>query len=312
MARRGRLWTAAYKAALLALVFVLPVESFLNHAPYKIKDPNDSSLGAMAAPVPKMAVAGRLGSAISKLMLIPTKIHPIRSALSSVFHVSDVVVLGLVSWLTEPMAKLYFDWRNKDDDQYEDTWIYRGASLTSQLAKVTGIVYASDMLSVVLISLGFQLDPRIQPMLAKAAYTFYGAWRLRNFKEFLLKKMIRRETGELGKAKVIGRIFDGVITMWLLFFMQDIFEFSTGRGITSVLTAGGAAGLVFSLASKDLATGLVSGLQVHASRHFAVGDKILLGDGTGGIVEKMGAMETLVKGKYDVGGTDNCLRDNLQ
>jgi small-conductance mechanosensitive channel len=217
------------------------------------------------------------------------------------------VVLGLVSWLTEPLAKLYFDWRNKGDEKYEDTWLSRVASLMSQLAKVTGIVYASDMISVVLTSLGFQLDPRIQPMLAKAAYALWGAWRLRTFKEFTLKRMIRREKGDLGKAKVLGRILDAVIAIWLLFFMQDIFQISTGRGIASVLTAGGTAGLLFSWASKDLAAGLVSGLAIHTSHHFAKGDEIILGDGTRGIVEKIGAMETLVKGKYDLGGTDKCL-----
>ena len=312
MARMRRLWTAAGKAALLVVGFVvLGIESFPIHAPSKIKDPNDCSLGATAAPpVPKlhrMAVAGRLGPVINKLMLAHTKSHPIRLALANAFDVVDAVVLGLVSWLTEPLAKLYFDWRNKGDEKYEDTWLNRAASLISQFAKVTGVVYASDMLSVVLVTLGFQLDPRIQPMLAKAAYTLWGAWRLRNFKEWLLRRMTRVETGDLGKAKVIGHIFDGVITVWLLFFMQDIFEVSTGRGITSVLTAGGAAGVVFSLASKDLAAGLVSGLAIHASRHFAEGDKIILGDGTSGIVEKMGATETFILGKYDVGGTEKCL-----
>lgn len=312
MARTRRLSNAACLASLLLLGFALIVESIPNRAT-KDNDPNNSPLVATAAAavVPKLrrtVVAGRLGPVINRLLHIPNKLRPIRSALANAFFIGDVVVLGLVSWLTEPVAEVYFAWQDKDGENYQDTWLSRAASLISQLAKVSGIVYLSDMLSVVLNASGFQLDARIQPMIAKAVYTLWVAWRLRNFKEFMLRRMIGHETDVLqeGKqnshkklAKVLGRVLDGVIAVWLILFLQDIFQISTGRGLTSVLTAGGTVGLIFSLASKDLAAGLINGLAIYSSHKFAKGDEIVLGDGAiSGIVDKMGAFETLIKSKF--------------
>lgn len=76
-----------------------------------------------------MAIAGHLGPIINKLMLIPTKIRPICLERANAY---DVVVLSLVCWLTEPLAKVYFEWHKKGDEKYEDTWLSRAASLMSQ------------------------------------------------------------------------------------------------------------------------------------------------------------------------------------
>jgi hypothetical protein len=215
-------------------------------------------------------------------MLIRTEFRPVRSALANVFDFNDVMLLGLLGWLPEPLAKRYFAWRHDDDDddeKYEDTLLSRFASMISQLTKVTGVVYAFDMLSVVLSTLDFQLNPHFQPMLAKATYTLWGAWRTRGFKDFMLKRLM--QNGDTDKAKPhFCHILDGVIVTCLFFFLQDIFNFTMGRGITSVLTAGGTAGLVFSFASKELATEVLSGLAFHSSQKIDLGDKIRLGDGT--------------------------------
>jgi small-conductance mechanosensitive channel len=58
----------------------------------------------------------------------------------------------------------------------------------------------------------------------------------------------------------------------------------------------GKAGLVFSFASKELATEVLSGVAFHSSRKIGLGDKIRLGDGTTGNVVKVDALETLIKG----------------
>jgi len=69
-------------------------------------------------------------------------------------------------------------------------------------------------------------------------------------------------------------------------------------GIQSVLSAGGMGALIFSLASKDLAEQVVGGFALNAWDALDVGDKVLLGDGTEGIVLEIGLVETLIQG-YD-------------
>jgi hypothetical protein len=303
-----RLSKSYFLAILLAIALKWSVESFSigpSTVSYPTKYPKtlryavniNPSVATTVAPV-GFAVAGRLGLVVKQLVLIRTEFRPVRSALVNAVDFSDVVLLGLLGWLPEPLAKRYFAWRYDDNKKYEDSLLSRFASLISQLTKVTGIVYMFDMLSVVLTTVGFQLDPRCQPILAKTTYTLWGAWRIRGFNDFMLKRLIRN--GDTGKAKLVCRILDGVIATFLFFFLQDIFHFTIGRGIMSVLTAGGTAGLVFSLASKELATELLSGLAFHGSRKVDLGDKIRLGDGTTGNVVKVGAMETLIKGKFRV------------
>jgi hypothetical protein len=307
-----RLSKSYYLAILLVVTLTWSVESFSispSRVSYPIKDPKTRrfvvnpavATTAAAAPGGFAVVAGRLGPVVKQLMLIRTEFRPVRSALANAFDFGDVVLLGLLGWLPEPLAKRYFAWRHDDGDdaeKYEDTLLSRFASLISQLTKVTGIVYTFDMLSVVSTTLGFQLDPSIQPKLAKTTYIVWGAWRIRGFKDFMFKRLIRQ--GDTGKTKVVSRILDGAIATCLFFFLQDIFHFTMGRGITSVLTAGGTAGLVFSLASKELATEMLSGLAFHGSRKVDLGDKIRLGDGTTGAVVKVGAFETLIKGTFSV------------
>lgn len=55
---------------------------------------------------------------------------------------------------------------------------------------------------------------------------------------------------------------------------------------------------MFSLASQDLAQGLVGGLAVQAWDAFSGGDKIILGDDTEGVVSEVGLVETHLQG-YD-------------
>lgn len=54
--------------------------------------------------------------------------------------------------------------------------------------------------------------------------------------------------------------------------------------------------MVFSLASKGIATEFVTGLSIEASPKFVSGDYIALGDGTCGDVLKVDAFETAIKG----------------
>ena len=69
-----------------------------------------------------------------------------------------------------------------------------------------------------------------------------------------------------------------------------------GRALQSVFALGGVGTLVFSLASKDLASQIINGIALAASNKYDEGDYILLGDGTLGTVCSMGWVSTDLRG----------------
>ena len=103
---------------------------------------------------------------------------------------------------------------------------------------------------------------------------------------------------KLGRVGLLDRFINLVIFVVVGLNVMDILDMDLSLGMQSILSAGGVGALVFSLASQDLAQGLVGGLAVQAWDAFAVGDIIILGDGTEGIVAEIGLVETHLKG-YD-------------
>lgn len=76
----------------------------------------------------------------------------------------------------------------------------------------------------------------------------------------------------------------------------DILKIKVGKGLSSIFALGGAGTFVITLASQDLAKRVLNGLSLAGSDAFYVGDSIMLGDGTSGIVRKMGWLSTEIQG----------------
>jgi len=62
-----------------------------------------------------------------------------------------------------------------------------------------------------------------------------------------------------------------------------------------LFSVGATGTLIFGLASKDIATELLSGITLHLSDSIYEGDSIRFGDGRSGTVDKMGWLETMVR-----------------
>lgn len=102
----------------------------------------------------------------------------------------------------------------------------------------------------------------------------------------------------LGRVALLDRFLDFVFMVVTFLNIFDVLQVDLSTGMQSVLSMGGVGALVFSLASKDIAEGVVGGLALNAWDAFDVGDIILLGDGTEGIVREVGLIETHIQG-YD-------------
>jgi small-conductance mechanosensitive channel len=134
--------------------------------------------------------------------------------------------------------------------------------------------------------------------LARVLYTIWIAFRIMQFKRYLLGRAVNKSPEKLGKIMIYDRILDVIIYAALSFSIMDTVEVEYGAGFKSLFAFGGVGTLVFSLASKDMATLFVSGLVLSTSEKFIEGDVIELGDKTTGTVVKTGLLYTSIRREY--------------
>ncbi len=106
------------------------------------------------------------------------------------------------------------------------------------------------------------------------------------------------------RSRILRRFYKRV-TDYALYLVQsviilDSLGFQYQKALSAISVFGGFGTLIFSLASKDIASQLLSGFSMSLSRPFVVGDKILLKDGRIGVIEKAGALRTIIRGKYQI------------
>jgi len=203
--------------------------------------------------------------------------------------------------LTEKDIRLD-DEDNYLEDPYESSTIYAIAHLVQQVARLAAIVYWFDCALVVLQVMGFSITALKDPSgdFTKCLFTTWGCFQLMRVKRFLLGEAIQRKPDQLGKVVVFDRIVDVLIYLALSLAIMDTIQFQIGPGLGSLFAFGGLGTFIFGMASKDIASHIVSGISVTTSEKFHVGEDIQLGDSTRGIVEKMGWLYTELRGQDEV------------
>ena len=72
-----------------------------------------------------------------------------------------------------------------------------------------------------------------------------------------------------------------------------------GVAMSSLFAFSGVGTIVLSLASQNIASGLMNGLEISISQNFVVGEEIRMSDGTEGRVTRLGLLGMDIKGKLD-------------
>jgi small-conductance mechanosensitive channel len=111
-----------------------------------------------------------------------------------------------------------------------------------------------------------------------------------------MRKSDQDDATAKAKIKVYDSLFNIAIVVTTVFLLVDELKIPVGRALQSVFALGGVGTLVFSLASQDLASQIINGIALVASNKYDEGDLILLGDGTLGIVRRMGWVCTDLRG----------------
>lgn len=280
-----------------------PIASF--RAPIESPTALFAGRAAVAAKPGSLVLAGQLASTFSKLVITPHKAEAIVAAVTKAFFLGELFLIIALGWGSLPVARFIHGIMNRDEteEHFLKSKTFKAIDLVSQISKIGTIVYAADLLSVVLRSVGitFPFRTNLSGTVAKIAYVVWLALKLTKFKQRLIMRAVRAPTPEkLGKNQVYDRLFDmfiaGSTTLWIL----DLLSVETGRAMGSIFALGSVGTLVFSLASKDIATLFVSGLALSASGRFYEGEEIEIGDGTRGIVNKVGWMYTEIRGFDEV------------
>ena len=134
------------------------------------------------------------------------------------------------------------------------------------------------------------------------AYLIYFiSWlarRVQTFKRYLIRKVLDCAPENRDKIKLIDRVLDGIVLSLLLMKVLDYLSVETGYALGSFFAVGTTGTLIISLASQEIAKGVMNGLEMAASDRFCEGDNVHFGDGTQGYIVKMGFLRTKIR-KYD-------------
>mmetsp|Transcript_5255 Transcript_5255/g.11626 ORF Transcript_5255/g.11626 Transcript_5255/m.11626 type:complete len:507 (+) Transcript_5255:69-1589(+) len=198
--------------------------------------------------------------------------------------------------------------KRKKLTQFRDTLVFQVVDHISQASKISLAVVVVDCLALIGKMMGYNYGglmgnaPRI---FSKVVITGWIASRLSVFKRYFLKRALpdadgnafdfASEVEDMGKLNVVDNLLNGVLyTLWLLHLL-DFLEVETGFAVKSLFSLGATGTLVFGLASKDLASQLISGLTLHLSEKMYEGDDVRFSDGTTGKITQMGWMETAIR-----------------
>ncbi|KAL7571364.1 hypothetical protein ACA910_007676 [Epithemia clementina (nom. ined.)] len=137
---------------------------------------------------------------------------------------------------------------------------------------------------------------RLKDAALHISITLWAAFTLCSIKHSLFLDYVAGK--RLGRVSLMDTILDFVVMGVALAHILSVLDMDWGVGLRSLFAAGGTTALMVSLASRDLAEQMVSGLLVKTWDAFDTAEYIRLGDGIEGKVTAIGLVETCILG-YD-------------
>jgi small-conductance mechanosensitive channel len=263
------------------------------------------------------ALAGKIFPSLSKLFISPKTARKIFKQIQKVQEPGDWIFIFLLGWVTIPAVKYPYEkmviGSSKQDTAkteairpFQETFVYHFADHLSQAGKLAALVYGLDCIAIALETIGFSQVTMFSPYLAKAIYTVWIFSRFNKLKRFLVFKAFGVSNvqdmstnpsmrGHLARAKIINRILELLCLAGCFFVMIDVLKVKSGVTLKSLFAVSGASTVIFSLAVKDVAIEVVSGLALQASDKVYEGEKVLFGNGLKGTVDQIGLFETLIR-----------------
>lgn len=243
--------------------------------------------------------AGKIWPVLRKFQIGPAKATAMVRNVLSMTHWQDLAVLLALAYGSIPLAKYTYE-RLPEEKRSVDFTKRRRYLLTemvSHLAKVALSVYTVDVLCVALSTIGFSFPTKwdIPSLYAKSAYTIYALKRFLVFKTLALCKFWRVRPDNMGRLELLDRLLNGLCVTLVSLLLFDWLSIQFGMAMKGLFAFGSVGTLAFTLASQGLVSQLLSGFFLTASNKVYPGDVVLFGDGTQGLVVKLGWMDTVLR-----------------
>jgi small-conductance mechanosensitive channel len=249
-------------------------------------------------------LAGQISPVLKRFLISPAQVKVIWSGMTQVAQLSDLILLVVLGWGLVPLFRIPYEYLpvvlHKDDGNkirrpFRKTKSFDVVETVSQVAKLALVVYVVDMLKIVLVGVGFSI-PRGEHLTHAFSYILYTCWaatRVTKFKKYALCHWTGESEGRLG---VLNRLLDAAVYSMAAIFILDVLKFEMGLALQGIFAFGSVGTLVFSLASKDIATQLMYGVLLASSNRIYEGDSILLNKSKmRGTVHKLGWVETIIR-----------------
>lgn len=183
---------------------------------------------------------------------------------------------------------------------FEKSMTYYLSNILSEAARIGLVAYLFDVIEMWLEVGGFK-GPDLSTIAAKLMYSTWIAFRVRRYRieSKAFDRAIKIKRNKKNMVSIIDKVSDFFIFGILAMIWIDILKIRRGAGLSSIFALSGAGTLTLTLATQDIAKKALGGLALATSDKFAIGDNILLGDGTAGTVQNIGWLNTSIKGMFD-------------
>lgn len=260
-------------------------------------------------------VAGKIFPVFSGIASLISHNANISAALRQILHLGDILPLVLMGWLLIPCLEIAYNrlridplLRKKTDSEseayrpaFKDTHLYSVLHNLSGVARIGMLVYGVDLLGIVASDVGFKGVAKfwkrgVSQSLAMILYTMWITMRIKRFKRYVVfKRLARGPSADEGKAELVNHALNAILYAVALIVLAELLSVNMGIALSSVFAFGGAGTLTLSLASKDLAKELLSGLVLTMSDQYHHGEEVILENGKGGFIQKIGWTHTLFR-----------------
>jgi small-conductance mechanosensitive channel len=246
---------------------------------------------------------GKVSELIQKLLLTPHEwislMHVV--AMEMMDHWEDLLLISMLTILPISLARFMARQRYQeafDHDKFDKGAWHRRAKMVSEIGKVYGLIYLVDLASFVCDTLQLDYDTSRFGMWAAGLIALaWGARFLSFLKTCYIVSYTKNNTDitQVNTAHVASKGLDILIYGATFLAMLDSLSIETGFAIKSIFGLSSFGTLVFSLASRDLMAEFLASLAIQVTNMYKRGDQIWLADGTQGIVQKAGWLNTLVR-----------------
>jgi hypothetical protein len=217
-------------------------------------------------------IAGNLWPTLQRFKITSVIAKEIVKNVLEITHWQDIALLSILAFGSFPLAKFTFDRlpeeKTKGLKRVRSMYQHKRfgvSALVSQIGKLALSVYAVDVISVVLTTLGFQFPGKLgmSAAYAKLAYTGWALQRFLVYKQLALCRFYKVDEEDMGRVEIFDRVLNGLSIGLVALILFDWLSVRMGMAIKGVFAFGSLGTLAFTLGSQKLIAQVRSHIVYH-------------------------------------------------